>query len=263
MHALSSRGAAIHYRIDGPSDGPALALLNSLGTDNRIWDGMISHLPSGVRAVRYDKRGHGLSDCPPENWGLDAHVDDLEAVLDAAGATRVVLVGLSIGGLIAQSFAARRPSRVSGLALMCTAAKIGSAEMWASRMAAVEEGGMEQIGDGVLERWFTAEFRETAPDFPLYRNMLLRTPAHGYLQSCAALRDADLTDAAPRLTAPTLAIAGSEDGATPPALVEATARMIPGARYAVIDNAGHLPCIERPEATAAHIGALLREIGHV
>jgi len=170
------------------------------------------------------------------------------------------IVGLSVGGLIAQGLAARQPERLSALILCDTAAKIGTAEMWASRIEAIEQDGIEAIADSIMERWLSAAFRRDRPEESAgWRNMLVRTPADGYLGTCAAIRDADLSAEAARIDVPVLCLVGSEDGATPPDLVQATAALIPGARFEVIDGAGHLPCIEQPGVVAALIASFLEE----
>lgn len=123
-------------------------------------------------------------------------------MLDGLGAREVAVVGLSVGGMIAQALAARRPDLVRALVLSGTAPRIGTAEMWNARIAAVEATGLAPIADAVLERWFTARFRAEDPGFALWRNMLVRTPARGYAATCAAIRDADLTGAPPRSACP-------------------------------------------------------------
>ena len=263
MLAIRVDGATLHAQVDGPQSGTVIVFSNSLGTDFRVWDRLLPHLPAGLHAIRYDKRGHGLSDCPDNDWGMDEHVGDLVALLDHFGARRVVAVGLSVGGLIVLGLAQQRPDLVSGLVLMDTAAKIGTAEMWADRIGTIEANGIEATADTILERWFTQRFRDEDPAFPAYRNMLVRTPKEGYLKTSAAIRDTDYTVAAGKLGVPVLAMAGSEDGSTPPDLVRSTADRIPGARFEEIPDAGHLPCVERPERTAALIAGFLREIGHV
>ncbi len=263
MKAIRVGEASLHVRAEGPEGAPTVAFSNSLGTDFRIWDAVIPRLPPGLRVVRYDKRGHGLSDCPGGAWGMREHVADLASLLDALEASQVALVGLSVGGLIAQGLAAERPDLVRSLVLMDTAARIGTREMWDERIRAVEAGGIGAIAEGILERWFTKRFRSEDPAFPACRNMLVRTPAEGYRKTCEAIRDTDFRDLAAALRLPVLAIAGSEDGATPPDLVRDTANRIPGARYLEIPEAGHLPCVERPEAVADALAEFLRETGHV
>ena len=125
---------------------------------------------------------------------------------------------------------------------------------------AITEKGIEPIADTVLERWFTEGFRVPSnPDYRGYRNMLIRQPVAGYTGTCAALRDTDFTEASARLDLPVICIVGDQDGSTPPDLVLSTAKLIPNARYEVIANAGHIPCVEQPEALVAIIKAFIKE----
>jgi 3-oxoadipate enol-lactonase len=263
MRAISVQGAALHVVESGVGDGPALVFSNSLGTDLRIWDALLAHLPPGLRIIRYDKRGHGLSDCPPQPWGMGEHVADLAGVLDALEMKSATVCGLSVGGMIAQGLAAERRDLVGSLILCDTGAKIGSPEMWDARIAAIEAGGIVALADAILERWFTKGFREHDPAFPLWRNMLTRTTAAGYTGTAAAIRDTDLIESTSRLRLPCLAVCGTEDGATPPDLVREMAALIPGSRFELIRGAGHLPCIEQPEVLGRLISTFLQETGHV
>ena len=154
-----------------------------------------------------------------------------------------------------------RPDLVAGLILCCTAHRIGSAESWGARIAAVETSGVGSIAEAVLQSWFSpAAYRDNAPGVALCRNMLARSPTDGYVATCAALREADLEDAARAVSAPTLCLAGQHDRATPPELVGALRALIPGSRFAVIADAGHMPCVEAPAALAAHLIGFLGEI---
>jgi 3-oxoadipate enol-lactonase len=261
MRAITVAGSALHVAESGPEDGPALVFSNSLGTDFRIWDPLLAYLPAGLRIIRYDKRGHGLSDCPPLPWGMGDHVADLAGVLDALAVRDAVVCGLSVGGMIAQGLAAERPDLVQALVLCDTGARIGNPEMWDNRIAAVEQGGIESLADAILERWFSRRFRAGEPALSLWRNMLIRTPAAGYIGTSMAIRNADLIESTSRLRLPCLAVCGSEDGATPPDLVRETASLIPGSRFELIRGAGHLPCIEQPGELGRLITGFLGRIG--
>ena len=262
MKIARLNGIDLHYRLDGPEDGAPVMFANSLGTDLRLWDPILPYLPVGLRLVRYDKRGHGLSACPPAPYSMGALVTDAERLIDHLELKDVVVVGLSIGGMIAQGLAVKRLDLVRGIVLSNTAAKIGTADMWNDRIAAVGAGGIAALSDAILERWFSKPFRAT-PEFTLWRNMLERQPAEGYMGCCAAIAGADFMTPISGLTLPTLAIAGSEDGATPPDLVRETAGLIAGSRFHLIRGAGHLPCVEKPEEYAATLSDFLRSIGHV
>lgn len=252
----------LHWSFAGPANAPAVVLANSLGSDLRIWDAVVAHLPE-YRVLRYDKRGHGLSDTAAGAFGIDDHATDLAALLDLAGIGQCAVIGLSVGGMIAQRLAVRFSERIAALVLVATAARIGTTESWAARIAAVEQGGLASVADAVVERWVTADFRtHRADEFAGWRNMLVRTPAAGYLATCAALRDTDLTADAPAIRAKTLCVAGEADASTPPDLVRATAALIPGGGFEVIAHAAHLPCLEQPEQLAALIRQHLAEAGH-
>ncbi len=254
MQVLSRPWGAMHCHVSG--DGPAVVFANSLGTDLRLWDAVLPLLP-GIRAIRFDKRGHGLSDRggPVTIAGFAA---DAAALIEAIAGGPVVFVGLSIGGMIGQALASSRPDLVRALVLSNTAARMGTAESWAARIAAVQAGGTGAIADAVMERWFAPAFRATPAVAP-WRNMLARSDAQGYADACAALAAADLTADTARLRLPELVIAGEADGASPPDLVQATARLIPGAAFHVIPGAGHLPNVEAPEAWAALVRPFLME----
>ncbi len=257
-------GVVLHHQVLGRSDGPVLVFINSLGSDFRIWQEVVPAFLDRFRVVLYDKRGHGLSDAPPAPYSMDDHTDDLTALLDHLHIGSAALVGLSVGGMIAQRMAVRVTHRVQAITLCCTAAKIGTPETWAERIAAVEQGGVAPLVEAVLQRWFTPAFRQARPDDCAgWSNMLARTPAHGYAGTCAAIRDADLTADAGRIRVPTLCVAGDQDGSTPADVVRDTANLIPGARFELIDGAGHIPCVEKPAVLAALIGQHLREAGLV
>ena len=259
MIFVESGGAVIHAEMIGdPEQQPVLAFSNSLGTDFRIWDQVAAHFAEDYCLLLYDKRGHGLSDLGTGPVTIDRHADDLLALLDHLDVERMALVGLSIGGMIAQRLAVRAPERLAALVLCDTAARIGDTAGWNSRIAAIERDGLESIGDSVMERWFTEDYRrdERLP-LRVWRNMLMR-------QSGPATRPPVRPSATPT-SRPTPARSayrpwwslGDADLATPPDLVRATAERIPGARFEVIPGAGHLPCIEQPDVLAELISAHL------
>lgn len=258
MLPVTDQGLVLHARADGPVDAPAVLLLNSLGTDLRMWDDVVEDLARDWRVLRFDKPGHGLSQKAAGPLGIADLGRMALAVMTAAGVPRAHVVGLSIGGQIAMDIARRAPERLDRLVLSNTAARIGTAEAWRARIAAVAETGLHAMAPGVMERWFSARWRSEHPArLALWQTMLARTDAQGYAACCEALAASDLTDACASITAPTLVIAGAEDGATPPDLVRGMADLIPGVRYVLMEGAGHLPCVEDPGAYAALLRAHL------
>lgn len=252
----------LHYRIDGDPDGAPVVFANSLGTDLRLWDAVLPLLPQGLKFIRYDKRGHGLSSLPPGPYSMGALVRDAERLLDHLDVRDCVFVGLSIGGMIAQGLAVKRLDLVRALVLSNTGAKIGTKEMWDDRIAAVRRDGIEALADATMERWFSKAFRAT-PELALWRNMLVRQPAEGYAGCSAAISGTDFYTPTSGLRLPALGIAGDEDGSTPPDLVRETVDLIPGSKFQLIRRAGHLPCVEQPETYAAALGDFLKDTGHL
>ena len=252
MPFVSIGGVTLHHRyIEATGTARPIIFINSLGTDFRIWDDVVAKLTGEISMLVYDKRGHGLSDIGAGVRSMDDHADDLSALIDHFGFDKVVLYGLSVGGMVAQRLYARRPEAVEALILSDTAHKIGTAESWNTRIATVERDGIEAIADGIMKVWFTPDFHKgRAADLAGCRNMLTRQALPGYIGTCVALRDADFTDSARRIAVPTLCIVGDQDGSTPPDLVRSLAALIPGARFEVIRGAGHIPCVEQPDALA-------------
>jgi len=260
MMFLKTHGIVHHYVSEGSKDKPVLVFANSLGSDLRIWDGVVTHLAGDFRMIRYDKRGHGLSDVPAPPYSLDDFVLDLVGLLDALEIKEATVCGLSVGGVIAQGLAISWPDRVRALVLCDTGMKIGSFASWEERIATVKESGLTKLVGPSMERWFTSAFREhRSVEMQGYANMLLRIPRDGYLGACYALRDADLTQETPKINKPTLVLCGDQDIATPPDLGLELARAIPGARLSLINEAGHLTCIEQPEAMAHQMMEFFRQ----
>lgn len=259
MQFATVNGVTLHYQIIGAAEGaPFLVFSNSLGTDFRIWRDVIVRFVGECAILVYDKRGHGLSDIGEAPYSIDDHVADLAALLDHLGQKEAIICGLSVGGLIAQGLAARRPDLVKALILCDTAHRIGTEEKWNQRIDQINEKGIESVADAVLEGWFTAEFRKT-PEFRGYRNMLTRQPVAGYNGTCASVRDADFTESSARLDLPVICVVGDEDGSTPPDLVLQTAKLIPNARYEVIEGAGHIVCVEQADKLVQVIKAFMKE----
>lgn len=253
---------ALHYRDEGDPKGAPVVFLHALGTDLHLWDAVLPLLPGGLRLIRVDLRGHGRSPCPAGDYYMGDLVADVAAVLDRLKVRDAVVVGVSMGGMIAQGLAAERLDQVRALVLSNTAAKIATAQIWRERMEKVRQGGMAAMADATLERWFPPKFRGD-PGFAERRDRLLSSPVEGHLGCCAAIAETDLYESTSRLRLPTLVIAGTEDGSTPADLVRETAGLIPGARFQLIRGAGHLPCVDKPQEFAAALTTFLRETGHV
>ena len=258
MPFLSVNNSTVHYEMDGPAAGPVLVFSNSLGTDLNMWKPEVPVLSQEYRVLRYDTRGHGQSSVSRGPYSVEQLAGDVLALLDALTIDKVRFCGLSLGGMIGMALALRVPQRVEKLVLCNTAAKIGTAESWTSRIAAVEKGGMSAITEAVLERWYTPGFRQRAPQAVAEtRDMLLRTPAEGYVACCAAVRDMDQREAIRQIRIPTLLVAGSHDPVTTPADVQAVAAAIQGARFVELP-AAHLSNIEAAAQFTESVHSFLR-----
>ena len=253
---------ALHARIDGVQDStaPTVVFANSLGTSLHLWDGIMDLLPKGLRYVRWDKRGHGQSSVPPAPYAMGQLVGDAEAVCDQLQVRDCVFVGLSVGGMIAQGLAVKRMDIVRAMVLSNTAAKIGNPTLWSDRIAAVNAQGLAAMSDGIMQRWFGRDFYGT-PAMAPWQRMVEETDPAGYTGVCAAISGTDFMTPTSGLRLPTLGIAGSEDGSTPPDLVRETVDLIPGSTFHLIRRAGHLPCVEKPEEYAQVLTDFLTRTG--
>lgn len=252
----------LNAEISGPVGGPAVVLIHALGTNLRIWDEVVARLPAGCRVLRFDQRGHGASDVPEPPYAMGALIRDSERLMQHFGLRDAVVVGLSLGGLVAQGLAIKRLDLVRGLVLSNTAAKIGSAEMWQGRIAQMLAEGPEAYAPGAMERMFGRGWREVE-GMQAVREMLLATDPKGWAGCAAAIAGTDFYTPTAGLRLPTLVIAGTRDGTTPPDLVRETADLIPGHRWHLMRGAGHLPMVEKPEEYSGAIVEFLRSIGHV
>ncbi len=247
MKAIAN-GIAQFYRRVG--HGPAVILIHALGVDHRIWSEQITHLSSAFQIIAYDVRGHGSTDVPPGPYTLEDFAEDLGGLLDSLGIDRGHLVGISMGGMIAQEFALRSPERVGSLVLADTASEYNqdARRQLAERARVAEERGMGPLVEPTIERWFTPEFRAQRPDVvDRIRAILLEAHPDGYAASCRAIAGADLTERLVNITAPTLVLVGSEDRSTTPEMAMEIHEHIPGSRLLVIEGAAHLTNVAKPE----------------
>ena len=239
MTTAFHQGIALHYEIEGAPHAPVLVMSNSLGTDMQMWAPQMDSLLPRFRVLRYDTRGHGGSGLPsPAPFGFAKLGQDVLAIMDHAGIQRAHFCGLSMGGMTGMWLAANHPERFDRFVLANTAALIGPASGWDTRIQTVRSQGMAAIVDAVLARWFSAAWLAgNAARIAPVRQMLLDASPEGYTANCAAVRDADLREQLPRIASPVLVIAGTHDMATTPAQGREVAQGIAGARYVELDGA--------------------------
>jgi 3-oxoadipate enol-lactonase len=253
----------IHYLDEGTPTGPPLVLAHALGTGTLLWDNILPLLPEGLRVVRYDARGHGQSSCPPAPYSMGALVRDAERLMDHLGLRDAMFVGLSIGGMVAQGLAVKRPDLVRALVLSNTGAKIATPEIWAERIATARRpGGMEELAAGSCERWFPRAYVRAGHHQPWYAHLCTHDP-EGYAGCAAAISGTDFYTPTSGLRIPTLGIAGSEDGSTPPDLVRETTDLVPGSQFRLLRGTGHVPPVDAAQDYAACLAEFIAATGHL
>jgi len=257
MTTIALNGTRLRVRCDGERSRPTVVLSNSLGTDLSMWDAQAALLATRFHVVRYDTRGHGGSDATPGPYTIDLLGADVLALLDHLDIERAHLVGLSMGGVVAQWLGAHAPQRLRKLVLANTAARIGTEEGWRTRAAAVRAEGMSDIAAGAPGRWFTPEFvaRQAVIVGSMQKTLRGQDP-EGYAACCEALAVADMGEDLRRIAAPTLVIAGIHDPVTTVADAQQLARAIPDATVAPLP-ASHLSNIEAPDRFSELVASFL------
>ena len=243
-------GCIIHAELEGPERAPVLMLSNSLGTNLHMWDEQTGPLTRHFRLVRYDRRGHGKSSAPKGPYTMERLGRDVLGVLDGLGIQKINWCGLSMGGMVGMWLGANAGNRIDKLILSNTSAHFPDPTVWDARIKMVRDVGLAGIVDANMERWFTKGFRERASQtMAKMREMFVATDIEGYIGCGEAIRDMDHRPLLPRITNPTLVIAGRHDPATTLEAGEYIKDHVPGARIAVLE-AAHISNLEQPQAYA-------------
>lgn len=250
----------LYYRLEGNPGLPVLMLSHSLGADHGMWDSQMPALLQRFQVLRYDTRGHGASDAPAGEYGIDRLALDALGIADELQIDQFAFCGLSLGGMTGQWIAAHAPSRVTHLVLANTSAKFPDPSIMENRRKLVLDAGIPAVEESVMGRFFMASTLADGknPYVATTRRTLLATPAPGYAGCCCAVRDLDNRALLSQIVAPTLVIASDFDQSTPwPGHGDFLVSQIRGARSVLLPTA-HLSNIEAPEAFTA---ALLSFLG--
>lgn len=242
-------GIEMYYEIHGKEGAPWLTLSHSLACSVRMWDDQIASFKDRYRILAFDTRGHGASGAPAGAYSLEGLADDVRELFRHLGIERTHFVGLSMGGMIGQTFALKHPGMFASLTLADTTSRYPAeaAPIWADRIRMAEEKGMQPLVQPTLERWFTEAFRKAQPQVVGRVGALIAgTPVAGYVGCSHAIPKINLTARLKEIRCPILVIVGAQDMGTPPAMAREIHENAPGSKLVVLENAAHLSNMERP-----------------
>jgi pimeloyl-ACP methyl ester carboxylesterase len=230
-------------------EGPAVLLLHPLGVDRSFWDGVLPAL-DGFEVLTYDFPGHGRTPTPAEPYTIEELADQARSLLAGAGYDRVDVVGVSLGGLVAQQMAADAPELVRRLVVVDAVAVYPQAlrDMWRDRATRAPVEGLEPFLEPTLGLWFTADrVAEDGPVVDAVRRAFLAGDPRGYALACRALEQADVTGVLDRITAPTLVVCGEDDAPPFTAAARDLGERLPDARVVWLSPARHAGVLEQPD----------------
>jgi len=255
-------GIQINYEISGNADGSVVVMSHSLACNLNMWTPQVKALEHAFRVMRYDMRGHGLSDAPAGPYDLNTLGEDAIGLLDSLNLDAVHWVGLSMGGMIGQYMALNYPHRLKSLAL-CDTGPVMPAEaqpIWQERIDAARTGGMAARLQDTLENWFTPEFlKGNPPSLEAVRKQLLSTPVEGYIGCIWAIRGLNYIDRLKEIKLPTLIIVGKEDFGTPVEVSQLMHDWIGGSELVILPDAAHLSSVAQPGAFNTALLEFLRK----
>ena len=242
-------GIEVNYELHGKEGAPWLVLGHSLACSVRMWDPQIEALKDSYRILAYDTRGHGATEAPKGAYTLELLADDLYFLLKELNVTANHFCGLSMGGMIGQTFVLKYPGVFKTLTLADTTSRYPAeaAPVWAQRVKTAEAKGMESLAQPTLERWFTEPFRKSKPAVvDSIRKLIVSTPVAGYAGCCHALPKINVTARLKEIKCPILVIVGADDPGTPVAMAEEIHANAPGSKLVVLPQAAHLANLEQP-----------------
>lgn len=246
---VKTNGIETNYVVEG--EGPWLTMSHSLACNVSMWEQQVKLLAKRFKVLRYDTRGHGGSSAPKGLYTMDELADDAKALFDALGITRTHWAGLSMGGMIGQTFALKYPGVFKSMVLADTTSRRppNAEQMWSDRVRTAREKGMEGVVESTLGRWFTEGYRQSRKDVMERIGSDIRaTPVDGFAGCCEAIGKIDVLDRLKEIKCPTLVIVGEEDHGTPPEAAKLIAANIPGAELVIIPSAAHLSNVEQADA---------------
>ena len=254
MPIVKANGINIYYESHGK--GEALVLIGGYGSNSKGWFCQVPALSREYRVIVFDNRGAGRSDKPDYPYTIKMMADDVAGLLNAIGIRKAHIMGLSMGGAIAQEFAINYPEKTINLILGCTSCGAAhSKEMDPAVMAALLKMGQmtpEESARALLPILFSKDFIENHPDIiavQMKERFEYPTPAHGYANQAQAVMGHDTYDRLPQIKAPTMVMAGSVDKLGPVENARIMSSRIPNAELVILENMGHGFSVEAAEKT--------------
>ena len=246
---VKANGISINYQVDGPDGAPWLVLSNSLATNLTMWDDQARGLGRALRVLRYDQRGHGLTEAPAGRYPFDLLIADALALMDALAIRKAHFAGLSMGGATALGLAQKHADRLDRV-IVCDSpcqSTPTSSQQWEERIVIAQKQGMEALVEPTLARWFPPEaIKANPPHLDKVRQMIRTTPVNGFIGCAAALADHNYAAAVATVTRPVLFMVGEKDAAAAP--MRKLNEALPGSRYVELPGAGHISNLDQPKA---------------
>ncbi len=252
----------LHYSETG--QGLPLILLHGFPLNSTIWNEQARALGDHCRTIAPDLRGHGQSAVPETTYEMDSMADDVFRLMDTLGIHRATIIGHSMGGYVTLAAWQRDPSRFEALGLIGAHAWADSDEQRKNRADQVDRvfvEGSAAIAEIMMPRLFAPNVDQTESFIEQTRLIMLATKPMGIIGSLRGMAARpDLSAMLPKISVPVLIIVGDSDQIVPMQRAEAMASALPNAVLATIENAGHMPMLEQPQATALAIRNFLAEI---
>jgi len=261
MNFKTSDGCLVDYilRPSPRPNAPRVALIHSLALDGSIWDAVAAQLSDKAEVLTLDCRGHGRSGKPAGPFTTELFARDLAELFDHIGWTNATVAGCSMGGCVAQTFAAKYPSRVNSLALIDTTAWYGpeGPQQWRERAENARTKGLSGLVNFQVTRWFSDGFRTARPDLvDSTVKVFLANDLDCYAATCIMLGDADLRHYQPSLRMPVSIVVGEEDYATPIAASQQMHEAIKQSTMTILPGGRHLTPIQCPNEIASILSLL-------